>query len=356
MSEGRNEIIDFLRGLAVLDMMLVHYSQYINIIPCMNVSKIINYSDFAIEGFIILFGYMIGNHYYARYIYDKKAVIKQLAQRVIQIIKIQYLLIITISMPLAVIMGGEFARGEPAWLYLTKSILFLNQVRIIHILPTFIFLLTLSIPILHYLKMGCDKLVIMMSIILFVIGNINPYLFTIGEKTIFPIILWQIYLTIGVILGKKTKENNNRKLDNICHHLIFAAVILIIMSFIYHGHHLFPSMSGLKNEYHIEISKFPLNYFGFIYHGSIFYTIYCSTIISWKYIKRLNILCTAVTVIGRHSMLAFVIHVYFAYTILLLEYLLYNAEVLQVVFIIINFIITFIGIRHLEARKMRYSF
>ena len=56
----RNNFIDYLRGIAIIDMILVHYCWAFPEI----VSKIILYHDVAIEGFILLSGFIVGKYYF----------------------------------------------------------------------------------------------------------------------------------------------------------------------------------------------------------------------------------------------------------------------------------------------------
>lgn len=351
LTDNRIEIVDFLRGLVIIDMMLVHYCDYINIFPSFNIAKIINYSDFAIDGFILLFGFMIGCRYYAEFIIDKKSVIKRLFHRVLQVIMIQYMMIITISLPLAVFIGKEFTRGEPADLFIAKSLLFLNQVGLLHILPTFIPLLLLSIPVLYLLKNGCDVILAIMSLILFAMGHIDPYLFSIGEKTIFPIILWQIIFVIGVLLGKKSHENSKIIPDNILPHLIIASIIFIMVAIVYHGHHLIPALATLRSDYNVRVSKFPLNYLGMLYYGSIVYFIYCFTILSWKRIASIKVMHLTIMLFGRHSLLVFVIHVYFAYAIVWTNYYVTQNISMPLAIIVLNFAAALIALKFIERKR-----
>jgi hypothetical protein len=353
MTKYRIEVLDYLRGLAIIDMMFVHYRQYINILPGFSVDKIISYTDFAIEGFIFLFGVMIGTYYYPKYIIDKKLVIRRILLRVFQIIKIQYLLILTISLPMAVIIGKEYTRGETVKVFIAKSLILINQVNLLHILPTFIPLLLLSIPTLYIINKGYDYYVLATSLLLFAIGNMDPYLFTFGEKTIFPVILWQIYYTLGLLLGKKLYKKNNIINVNITRHIMIAFIIFILSAFAYHGHHLYPEIAAWRSKYHIVVSKFPLNYLGFLYYGSILYLIYSITFMGWKYIKQLKCIYTVICVFGKNSLRAFIIHVYFAYLLVLINYFIKTSSAISVAVVVMNFVVTFIILRFHEKRGLR---
>jgi hypothetical protein len=261
-------------------------------------------------------------------------------------------MIITISLPMAVFIGKEFTRGESTKLFIAKSFMFLNQVGLLHILPTFIPLLLLSIPVLYMLKNGCVVFVVVISLILFVIGNMGPYVLTIGDKAVFPIILWQIIFIIGVLLGKKSYEMNKIMPDNMFPHIIIASIIFISATFIYHGHHLLPALAALKSEYHFHVSKYPLNYLGMLYHGSIVYFIYCITVLSWKHIIRLKVVHHVIMLFGRYSMQVFIIHVYYAYAIVWIQYFVSHHASIPIAIIVLNFVTTVIALRIIEKGRI----
>lgn len=355
MTDSRIEMIDFLRGLVIIDMMLVHYSGYLNVIPGISLSKLINYSDFAMEGFTLLAGFMVGYHYFPIFLENKVKPIRRLLYRFLQILAIYYMFVLTISLPLAIFTGAAETGSDTLLTYIGKSLLFVNQVWLLHILPTFIPLFLIAIPVLFLLERVNNFFVLMGSILFFIIGNYNPYLFTVGDKTIFPAILWQIYFIIGVILGKRSYENNKIIPNHVFLHLVFASVVFIAAAFIYHGHHIFPGMSGLKYYYNVTVSKFPLNYLGFLYYGSIFYILYCVTVLVWKFISRQKMIFGPVMLFGRHSLLTFVIHVYFAKLLGMTSYFTGNPSPLPLVIIAMNLLVTFFILKYFEERKMNES-
>ncbi len=350
MSDKRLNIIDFLRGLSIIDMMLVHYSGYM---LNSSISKIIGYSDFAVEGFILLAGFMVGNNYYSKYKQNEKTVRVGLFKRAFEIIKIHYIMIFTISLPFALIMGSIVTKSDTVIGYIIKSLLFLNQVDLLHILPTFIPLFLLAIPILYMLDKKHDLIVLIISVILFTIGNVNPYLFILGEKAIFPIILWQIYFVIGIVLGKRLYVNGNKLPDNILSHFTIAIAIFSFMSFIYFGQHIFPHLSELKLKYNINVAKFPLNYLGLFYRGSLLYLIFCLTVMLWEYIQKFKGIFNSITLFGRHSLKTFVIHVYFVKMLVLTNYLTNNSFPISYIIIGTNIFFTLIVLRYIETKQNR---
>lgn len=352
----RSEFIDFIRGIVIIDMMLVHYKERLNIIAGVNLSKLIGYTDFAIEGFIFLAGFMVGYYYFKKFKEDKLKVVKRFLRRAANILKIHYIMILTISLPLAFLFGDRATGGESTSTYIFRSLVFLNQVGLLHILPTFIPLFLISIPILYALDRGCDFTVLLVSIGIFTFGNIDPYILDIGDKTIFPVILWQIYFVMGVLLGKKTCTTGFRVPGSRFTHLIIAASLLLVMSFVYFGHHLHPYIGHLKESYDLKVSKFPLNFLGLFYRGSLLYLVFGISIAAWQYIMRAQKTFSLIELLGRHSLLTFVIHIYFAKAVLVAEYLVGDLFPFPQIIITLNICFTFVALQYIEVLQRQHDF
>jgi hypothetical protein len=305
MKNNREEIIDFFRGLAILDMILVHFLIYFP----NPIRKIISYTDVAIEGFILLFGFMIGGHYYAKYLKDKKEVIKRLFHRIIQILIIQYIFIITINLPAYYLINESFKKNDSIGIFVLKSTIFWNQIGIIHILPTFIPFLMIS-PLIHFVfKKNLINILIILSIVLFIVGNKYPYLLNYGDKTIFPVILWQIYFVLGCWLGYYAHIYKRLTPKNLKTYLYISIMFLCTMMLVKHAKYISPLLT----------SKFPLNTLGFLYGSSILLFIYVITIKFWENIIRPSILKSIICLFGRQSLFIFVLHVYTAYCIVFIN-------------------------------------
>jgi len=348
MHGKRDQIIDFLRGIVILDMILVHFKEYLDVLPWVNLSKLIGYSDFAIEGFILLSGYMVGSLYLDEFGKNGRAVAKKVFKRVFQVIKIQYLFILTISLPLALVLGNEITGPDNVSTYIAKSALLFNQVGVLHILPTFIPLFLLILPILYFVEKNRDWIVISVSAVFFAIGNFHPYVFNVGDKTIFPVVLWQVYFVLGILLGKRSFLAFNTIHENIYLLLLASLAAFGAMSLIYHGHHIAPFFNELKATHNITVSKFPLNFFGLLYHGSILSSCYCLTVIFWERISRLKSFSNFITLFGRHSLLAFAIHVFFCKAFLLSSYLIPDVVSMAGAFIVMNIIFAFVILTNIE--------
>lgn len=346
-------MLDFMRGLSIIDMMMVHYSNFFNLAPGVNLGKVIRYSDFAIEGFTLIAGFVVGQHYFKRFKTDENTAVKRLIERVFEIIKVYYLLVLTISVPLALLVGQQITKSDAFWGFVAKSVFFLNQVELLHILPTFIPFFLLAIPSLYLLKREQDAIVLASSIGLFAVGNIYPHPFPFGEKAIFPVILWQIYFVIGILLGKRYQAGSGTLYsENIKVHFSLASILFLVMSFVYFGHQLFPAWGDIRMEYGLTIRKFPLNYWGFLYHGSILYLVWCVTSFSWELINKTKA-CSLVLSFGKHSLSVFVIHAYFAVAA---SYLAPNFFMIPQLLIVMNFAVTTLILKFMESAKMKTNY
>ena len=349
----RSEIIDFVRGIVIIDMMLVHYKDSLNIIPGLNLSKLIGYTDFAIEGFVFLAGLMVGRHYFEKFRDQPAQVIKRLVQRSAELLAIYYIMVLSISLPLALLIGTNLTGGEKPSVYIVRSLLLQNQVGLLHILPTFIPLFLIAIPILYLLKKGYDLIGLVISLCFFVLGNFDPYIFNVGDKTIFPVVLWQIYFVAGVLLGKRRVMVENWSMKKKYVFLLVSLIVFTLGSLLYHGHHIYPFVSKIRDQFGIKVSKFPLNYWGLLHYGSIFSVVVSLTALFWNKIQHWRKFVNTVTLFGRRSLLTFVIHVYFAKSLIFTTHILGNPSFLSKLIIIANFCFTLMFLRYIEGIKFK---
>lgn len=282
----------------ILDMILVHFNGYFPVF----VGKVIGYTDIAMEGFVMLAGFMVGHHYYPRYLQDRKRITVRLFYRAFQILLIQYILIFTINLPLYYILYEKIRQTESLPLFLVKSMLFLNQIGLMHILPTFIPLFLISPAILYLIGKNLTPLLVVCSISLFVLGNKYPYALDLGDKTIFPFILWQIYFVAGCILGENANVKGTILPNNINKYFYLSIPILFAANFMMHAK-IFPIPI---------IAKFPLNALGLLYGSSFLFAIYTFTLKYWQVVREIRLFSYYIPLFGRHSLLAFVLHVYTA--------------------------------------------
>jgi hypothetical protein len=302
----RDGLIDFLRGIAIIDMMLVHFAPYWPVF----LSKLIVYHDVAIEGFIFLSGYSVGRYYYKRFTLDGKSVTRRFLQRAGQLVLVQFLLIGTISVPHFMLTARSTA-GADVMNFIVKSCLFYNQVGLLHILPTFIPLFLLSPVILYLLSKGRHGMLLIFSLAIFAAGQINPYLLDYGERRIFPVILWQIWFVIGCVCGQKTLEIADFSTFARKNWVIVSCLLFIPAEWLKNGP-LFKQFSqNIRAVLEINFDKFPLNAYGLLYGICAWFLLFILFNKYWKSIQGFG-LSQGISLLGRHSMLVFVVHLYFA--------------------------------------------
>jgi hypothetical protein len=304
MSEKRTEIIDIYRGVVIFDMIVMHL---IGTLPKQAV-LFAQIFDFAIEGFIFLSGFMIGWHYFPRYLISSRETNKRLLMRGVKILLIQYLLIISVSIPFCSYM--KLKSVDEIVFFSISSFLFLNQVPIIHILPTFIPLFLLSPLILRILAGKGESWLMLASIGIFLLGAHNPFMFSFGENPIFPVILWQIYFVAGCVLGKIINDLDIT-IDPV--RLLCVATILFIASILMKYGSYFDAIRAIKVTYDIYPKKYPLNIYGVIYGTTMLLFVYAITATTWRRIGKESKYIEPLALLGRHSLAVFVLHVYVVY-------------------------------------------
>jgi hypothetical protein len=348
VASQRHEIVDFLRGVAILDMILVHYSAWLDSLRLGGVGKLIRYTDFAVEAFILLAGFIIGSHYLAKFQVDEPSVIRILLQRAGQIIGIQYVMIATLSIPVALVAGQTIMGADSIWQFGVKSFLFLNQVPLLHILPTFVPLFLLSVPLLFALKRDWDIVVAVLSVSLFAFGQWQPYLpLDFAENAIFPPVLWQLYFVSGMLLGKyQVAVRIWLKLHGRWN-VLLALIGFLIMAFVYHGHHWIPAWGKALEDSQLVVRKFPLNWLGLLCHGSILYLLIAVTTFTWPRLTRLQTVVSHVSRLGRNSLVLFIVHVYVCFVV---TYLFDRASLVALSIIGLNIVGSFWISRILDAK------
>jgi len=304
VSEGRLEFIDFLRGVAIAEMVVVHYAIYFPLI----VDKLVTYTETAMALFVLLAGFMVGWGC-QRFERDPRGQTWTVLRRALRVLAIQYVMILTLSVPLHLLGMPGASRDQPLPEFVLLSMAFLNQIGLIHILPTFIPLFAVSPAILLALSKGWDSILLLISVSLFCVGHFHPNLLDFGQPTIFPFILFQLYFVIGSLLGKRAKLAGSLPPRHPMPWLLVSCGLLLTVMLLRHGKVL-PS--------HL-FSTHPLNLFGLMYHAPIIATLWLMSLVFWPRLERLRVY-PFITRFGRHALLAFVVHVYLAMVLGVLNY------------------------------------
>jgi hypothetical protein len=345
MNDDRDTFIDFLRGLAIFDMILVHYAGNFP----QAVSKFIIYHDVAMEGFLLLSGLIVGMHYLHLFTADRSSTVKTIYLRTLKLCLIQYILIVTISLSEFILKSGgvEFS-GIGKFLF--DSFTFSNQVGLIHILPTFIPLFILTPLFLYLLSRNLDYILLMGSVVFFLIAQKYPYFFNYGDKTIFPVVLWQIYFVVGCSLGKAVLRNGtsmpvHKRALFIVSLITFAAALLFR-----HSTSICPLLAAFMNEHSISIQRFPLNIYGLVWGTLLWLFIYATSAQFWSGIRGMKVVDWT-ALFGRNSLMTFVLHVYFAKMISILKYKYEIAYLSIYILMLLNIIVTFYLLIIYENKK-----
>jgi hypothetical protein len=305
LSESRLEVIDFLRGIAIVEMLATHYAVYLPPV----LAKLIDYTETAMPLFVLLAGLMVGWDY-RKFEHDPGGQTRIVWRRALRVLVIQYLMILTLALPLYLLgtpgIGNDQTLGE----FLLRSMLFLNQVGLLHILPTFVPLFAIGPAVLFALSRGWDGILLLISVTLFCVGHIHPYLLDIGEPTIFPFILFQLYFVMGCMLGKRTRQKGALPPERPKTWATVSVGLLIASQLLVHS-------KVIPVQF---VSTHPLNFFGLLYELPLIATVWLVAMIIQPNLKSVWGYA-GVARFGRHALLAFVIHVYLAKTLAVLNYI-----------------------------------
>lgn len=303
IDHGREVFVDFVRGLTIINMYIVHFRDSL---PALW-GRLIDFADLAVESFIFLAGFMVGRHYLIKFQRNRKQTTKRLWSRAFEILIIHFIMIATISIPFYAYFRLD--GYHQLYNFAASSMLLLNQIPILHILPTFITLFLLAPLVLLCLEKHWDTWLLIASAIVFLVGNVHPNPIGLGDTAIFPVILWQVYFVLGCYVGKhylKIAHINVRRF------FFYAFAFYILCAFLKFGGY-FQWMHDIKSTLNLYPKKFPLNIYGLVYGMGFLSLCYASALLVWDSVKRYRIFGVIIPVFGRNSLAAFVIHAYFIY-------------------------------------------
>jgi len=335
MSAARRlEVIDFLRGIAILEMVAAHFSRYFP--PA--VGKAVGYTETAMALFVLLAGFVVGWQR-PQFAAAPRAQTLAMWNRALRIFVAQSLLILTLGLPLhlAGVPAHDNAFGTVEFLW--RSFTFENQIGLLHILPTFIPLFLVSPLILLGLSRSGGWLVLGLSVAVFCVGLRDPHALDLGAPTIFPFLLFQLYFVIGCLLGSAAQRRQSLALPRSAALAIGAALWLLAVMVIVHGHVLPAGSLGFH----------PLNLPGFLYHASILLALCLATLACWPRFGHSRS-ARLIQLFGRNALLAFVLHVYFAKGIEALAYFQATPATTCALLAVASVIVMWWVIRQYEAR------
>lgn len=304
IGENRLGVVDFLRGIAIAEMLAVHYDAYFP----HAVARFLDYAETAMPLFVLLAGFMVGWSY-RKFGPDPAGQTWVVWRRGLRILAVQYIIVATVAVPLYLlgIPGVRGAQSLPMFVF--QSLAFLNQIGLIHILPTFIPLYAVSPLILLALTRGWETPLLFVSLVLFCVGHLHPYLLDLGAPTIFPFILVQLFFVIGALLGKRAKTAGAPPPSRPRWWLAGSCVLLLVSVLLVHCKVVPPHLFSLH----------PINLVGLAYYAPIMAGTWLFPIVFWRQLERTWVF-PYITLVGRHALLAFVVHLYLAKLLSILNY------------------------------------
>ena len=317
----RDIFVDFVRGIVIVDMLLVHYRPYFPEI----LRQAVSYSDVAMEGFLLLSGYMTGRHYLKRYRSNPPGTTTALWRRSAKLLVVQFILILTVSVPHFALVHPA-AGGSALQQFVIDSMLFRNQVGLLHILPLFIALSMLNPGLLWLSSRGWGVVLAAASVLAFWAGRSGFTAFDYGEAPIFPILLWQLYYVIGYGIG--TRERRDQPAFAFVTPGIVAGMFLIGL-LLKHGSGVIPALP--------DPTKFPLSAAGVWWGLSLVAMIVVTARWLWPFLSTTSV-ARIIALYGRNSLLFFAIHVYFAKTLVVLAVRVSPGTIMWWPVIALNFI------------------
>jgi hypothetical protein len=300
----RSRGLDVFRGIVIVDMVVVHFADFQSI-----AGFLVQAVDFAVEGFLFLAGFMIGWHYLPSFLRDNWAVTRALWSRAGKIVLIHYFMILTISLPFWSLFYLQSA--DQMLDFGVRSFLFLNQIPILHILPTFVPLFLLSPALLYLLSRSLDWLLPFGSLALFGLFVSHPNAVSIGENRIFPVILWQVYFVFGCFFGKRIWEGRLV----VSNRILLLSCMLFGFCFILKYGSYFSIIRGWKETYDLYPKKFPLNWLGLFYGSTLLAFVFAIFRVVSNRMEIGNPVFAWFSVIGRQSLLVFVLHAYVIFAV-----------------------------------------
>lgn len=274
--------------------------------------------------------------------------VKKILIRAFKLFAVHFLLVITCGLVQFIVIN-DFFPLKNVFHFIIDSFLFNNQIGLLHILPTFIFLYLYSIIILRIISLGFMSIVFSISLLLVFLGLNNPMIFNYGDPSVFPLVLWQVFFVLGIFLGKN--DIIYSQLVNFSNSfLLFLFICLFISLIIRHVN--FEYVFFGEAVYSLKYSKFPLNLGGIFFGLSIWLFIGLILVRFWHYISKFKSIWL-ISTLGDNALLAFFVHIFLAKTIEIICFLSGNKFFISYTIVGINFLIFLFIIPNLNQQLLK---
>jgi hypothetical protein len=196
----RDRRLDVLRGLCLLDMVLVHLLEQNVHTPFLINEAIMHWLRFAAGGFVMTSGLCIGAIHFQRALDPAKrlATYRSLLQRALFVLGVHYFASILTLILIPIHGQPVFDVGRMIWDVLTFHSGY-------DLLLFYVFMLAVSPLIIEALRRFGVTAVLAASVGIFFWRYDNPYLSLWAIENHFPLIRWQLIFVIGMALGSKLK-------------------------------------------------------------------------------------------------------------------------------------------------------
>jgi len=312
-SNNRDLALDFFRGLCLFAMIVWHSASPVYFFetywlwPQSVFLWVKEIFIFAAEGFVFVSGITLG------LILRKKLAqvswwktVNVFFTRAGKILLLHYLLVFAIVWFLQ-ISGWQIID----WSEITKNILLLqHQNHLINILPMFVAFSLVSPLVLWLLRDYLGQLLLVIgSLVLVVVSQIEPYIFSFQEFGAFPLVSWQWFFVFGSLIGCYL-DNFRRISDRV---VLFLLVIFISLFFLEHAWQIahVGQMTDLTNLF-MSFSKFPLGGLRIVFVSVILVLL---TVIIFNFPQNFFVFITSrqITIYGKMSLTIFTLHVFIVY-------------------------------------------
>lgn len=294
----RDGRLDVLRGLCLLNMVIVHALHEGLAAPGWLNEITMNWLRFAAGGFIFASGLCIGAIHYRKALDPARrpSIYLSLVRRAGLVLLVHYCATL-LSLTL-VPMRGYYAYDTTT--YVWDVLLFRTGYELL----LFYVVMLLATPVLIELTRRCGALAVLLgSGALFFVAYDKPYFGLYAIEMYFPVIRWQVLFVIGLLAGSKLPAFDALSISAKRRLLVGAASVAIGIA----GFHAL-QRSGLAVPWWLAVSKFPLSPLEVVRYVSLVIAIGVSVDLLWHRIAGTRGQ-KIVQLLGANSLLLWVAHV-----------------------------------------------
>jgi hypothetical protein len=296
--EMRYDKLDFIRGLCLIDMVIVHL---IIFIPEKYFESFVEMTNFAAEGFFLVSGMMIGLIYFPRFLKARKKVSGILIKRGFQLLGVHIGTIIFFGLLYHIL---RIVRIDSLGMLLGVGVRIISFEKVYHLTNIlylfFLFFLLAPFIMRAYEKLGW-KPVFFGSLMVFILGMFFPHNLFISYPS-FPILTWQFVFVSGFILGRSYESWKDKLIPK----KWLIPIVLIFIPFFLLRFQQFLGFEYYPIFFDEFFKKFPIRPGLAIYVTILLLFIFQLTTKYWDMIPRWK--KNFVSTIGKYSLIGFLTH------------------------------------------------